>query len=84
MPNVFGVFPVFPTDCTRRTEKGLPTEHRWSPEENKTRNRKRLFFLLDGRQGFYVELEGLVVLALNLELGLQLLDEKFKARDFGF
>jgi hypothetical protein len=31
-----------------------------------------------------VELEGLVVLALDLEFGLQLLDEKFEARNFGF
>jgi hypothetical protein len=31
-----------------------------------------------------MEFEGLVVLALDLEFGLQLLDEKFEARNFGF
>ena len=31
-----------------------------------------------------MEFEGLVVLALDLEFGLQLLDEEFEPRDFGF
>jgi hypothetical protein len=30
-----------------------------------------------------MEFEGLVVLALDLEFGLQLLDEEFEARNFG-
>jgi len=31
-----------------------------------------------------VEFEGLVVLALDLEFGLQFLDQQFQARDFSF
>lgn len=31
-----------------------------------------------------MEFEGLVVLALDLEFGLEFFDEKFEARDFGF
>ena len=31
-----------------------------------------------------MELKGLIVLALDLKLSLQFLDEKFEARDFGF
>ena len=40
--------------------------------------------LVDGGQGFYVQFEGLIVLALDLELGLQFFDQQFEARDFGF
>ena len=40
--------------------------------------------LVDGGQGFDVEFEGLVVLALDLELALKFFDEQLQARDFGF
>src|SRR5258708_10920949 len=40
--------------------------------------------LVEGRQGCNVEFEGLVVLALDLEFGLQFLDQQFQARDFSF
>ena len=40
--------------------------------------------LLERGQGFDVEFEGLIVLAFDLELGLEFLDEKLEARDFSF
>jgi hypothetical protein len=40
--------------------------------------------LVQRRQGFYVELQGLVVLAFDLELGLELFDEELETGDFGF
>lgn len=40
--------------------------------------------LVDGGQGLHVHFEGLIVLALDLQLGLQFFDEDFEARNFGF
>ena len=40
--------------------------------------------LLDGGQVVEVLLEGLVVLALDLQLGLELFDQEFETGDFGF
>lgn len=40
--------------------------------------------LVERRQGFNMEFESLVVLAFDLEFGLQFFDQEFQARDFGF
>lgn len=40
--------------------------------------------LVDGGQGFDVEFEGLIVLALDLEFGLEFFDEQLQARNLGF
>jgi hypothetical protein len=56
-----------------------------------TRKKKRGRFGRDDRRGRLVGVgevvelgfEGLVVLALDLELGLEFLDQEFEARDFG-